>query len=228
MVAGSVRQRYDTVHIFQAHTEIYNNVLWRFRVPADNCGSVVPWDVSTILQSKCSKQVFNALAARNDDQIMALELYAILAGILSFRDQIRNSNVIIFTDNVGGECALKKQTAKAMDHNMLVHHIWANAAALKSGIWIERVPSAQNIADGPTRPGEEVAMSILNKLQATECMCRLPCEFVWSSDVSLYAYLRPSLTITIQHLHIYIRNMIMLYVVRMLMHECMLHNNICI
>ena len=127
--------------------------------------------------SRVPDDVVKLFDARSDNQIMALELYAILTGICSFRKHIANKTVRIWTDNVGGECALKKQTAKAQDHNRLVHRIWVLAAQLNCGIWIGRVPSALNIADGPTRPNEAIAMSVLDRLAATEIACKLPGEF---------------------------------------------------
>ena len=128
-------------------------------------------------ESAVPSKVFEKFASRNDDQIMALELYAILMGIESFADKIASSNLTVWTDNVGGECALKRQTARAADHNQLVHQVWARAAALKAGIWINRVPSAENIADGPTRPLDDISMSILTHVNAIKCACRLPSEF---------------------------------------------------
>ena len=130
--------------------------------------------------SHCKKEVPEQLckgfSKRNDDQIMALEMCAILAGLLNFESEIKQQNVRIYTDNVGGKCALRKQTAKAADHNRLVHRIWAVAAEMGIGLWFERVPSAENIADGPTRPNEEIEMSILNKCKSRECVCKLPSE----------------------------------------------------
>ena len=121
--------------------------------------------------------ILNKPLARNDDQIMALELYTILFGLGNFNSKVANSNLTILTDNAGGECALRKHAAKAPDHNMLVHKIWVTAASLKIGIWINRVASSLNIADGPTRPWENVGSSLLNKLGAIKCTGTLPREW---------------------------------------------------
>ena len=40
---------------------------------------------------------------------------------------------------------------KAWDHCRLVHDIWLHALQNNTHLWIERVPSHDNIADSPTR-----------------------------------------------------------------------------
>ena len=42
-------------------------------------------------------------------------------------------------------------TAKAFDHCTLVHVLWKTFAELHVGIWIERIPTKENIADDPSR-----------------------------------------------------------------------------
>lgn len=38
-----------------------------------------------------------------------------------------------------------------MDHNLTVHGVWLHAARTGYGIWVERVPTKDNIADLPSR-----------------------------------------------------------------------------
>ena len=113
---------------------------------------------------------------RNDDQIMGLELYAIWASLETFERECHGASVRIWTDNVGGEHALHKQSAKSRDHNYIIHKVWKKAAEINAGLWINRVPSSENIADGPTRPDENVGLSLLKHLGATKVHCKLPCE----------------------------------------------------
>ena len=42
-------------------------------------------------------------------------------------------------------------SAKAFDHNQLIHDIWSLALESGIAIWIERVPSKYNVADSPSR-----------------------------------------------------------------------------
>jgi len=87
------------------------------------------------------RAVLAALQSRNDEQIMAQELIAILVALYTFPDAFAGKRLRIWTDNVGGECALKASRAKCQDHNMLVHAIWARLIELRTPVWFERVPS---------------------------------------------------------------------------------------
>ena len=52
---------------------------------------------------------------------------------------------------VGAEGSLRKGSAKAFDHNDLIHEIWTLAVKMNIALWIERVPSKYNISDSPSR-----------------------------------------------------------------------------
>ena len=41
--------------------------------------------------------------------------------------------------------------AKSFDHCALVHAMWKRLAELRTGVWVERVPTELNIADDPSR-----------------------------------------------------------------------------
>jgi hypothetical protein len=79
---------------------------------------------------------------------------------------IAGCTVRLWTDNQGGEGALRRGSAKAHDHNAVVHAAWLMAAANSIGLFVGRVPSALNVSDGPTRPEGLIASSILSDLGA--------------------------------------------------------------
>ena len=91
------------------------------------------------------------LARRGDNQILSLEILAIMVALSTFGDDLSGRNVVLYSDNVGAECATRKGDAKAFDHNQLVHEIWTHALLMKFNLWIERVPSKENISDSPSR-----------------------------------------------------------------------------
>ena len=136
----------------------------------------------------CTKLVPDAIMQkfehRKDEQIMGLELLAVLMGVETFQNKLKNRNVRVWTDNIGGECALRKQTSRMTDHNAIVHLTWLRAAQIGAGLFMNRVPTNENIADGPTRPTEEVAMSILERLQAKQVPARLPGELLTAGSAS--------------------------------------------
>jgi hypothetical protein len=100
--------------------------------------------------------------ARKDNQIMALELLALALGLSTFGAQCRERRVRLFSDNVGAERCTKKGSAREWDHTALIHSIWLKAARLQAQLWVERVPTEENIADLPSRE----SYSLLQRLGA--------------------------------------------------------------
>ena len=105
---------------------------------------------------KPNEAMMKTLQERNDQQIMALELHAIVLGVCTFREKLKGKNVRIWCDNAGGENVLRAGTARSEDHNLIVHGIWLHALRCNYGICVERVCSKQNIADLPSRGTFEV------------------------------------------------------------------------
>ena len=86
-----------------------------------------------------------------DAQIMGLELLAIVLALETFGHRLREKLVVIWTDNEAAEHALIRGGAGCGDHNRIIHGFWAAVRRLRCEICIARVPSKDNIADGPTR-----------------------------------------------------------------------------
>ena len=107
-----------------------------------------------------SQAVMQTFAARKDSQIMGLELLAILVGLQTFASRLSGLTVRIWTDNTGGENALRAAAAKCEDHNLIVHAIWLMAAKAGIGLWIERVGSHDNISDEPSRESYELLEAV--------------------------------------------------------------------
>ena len=95
--------------------------------------------------------VLSCFTQRSDNQIMGLELLAISVALKTFRQELRGTTVRIWSDNVGAEMAVGRGSAARSDHNGIVHGIWLEAWRLQVGLWIERVPSKDNVADLPSR-----------------------------------------------------------------------------
>jgi hypothetical protein len=76
---------------------------------------------------------------RKDAQIMGQELLGIALGISTFLPKLRNKCVRVWCDNKSGECCVRSGSARAGDHNLLVHALWLLSAKENFGLWIERV-----------------------------------------------------------------------------------------
>ena len=94
---------------------------------------------------------WNALLLRSDNQIVALELVAVVVSIATFARLLVARTVRLWIDNSAGELQLRRGSARSDDHNRLVHSVWLSSIEWGFNFWIERVPSKLNVADEPSR-----------------------------------------------------------------------------
>ena len=92
---------------------------------------------------------------RRPPTFCTFEIMAILVALTTFSTVLRGASVRVWTDNVGGECALRKGSARQEDHNLLVFAVWLHAARIGCSLWFERVGTKDNIADQPSRGYDE-------------------------------------------------------------------------
>ena len=114
---------------------------------------------------------------RSDNQICSLELCAIALGLSTSGDFCKGRKVHVWSDNAGSEWAVRRGSAKAWDHNEVVHAIWVKAAALRCHMRVDRVPTELNIADLPSR----FSYDLLREIHATYVPPVLD-EFFWNEQ----------------------------------------------
>ena len=109
-----------------------------------------------------------------------------MTALSTFTSALQGRKVVLFSDNAGvtpmgwrlgwyllclvlcesgAEATTAKGSAKAFDHNQLVHEIWWHALKFDISLWVERVPSKYNIADSPSR----FQYKLMHDLGATWC-----------------------------------------------------------
>eukprot|EP00392_Amoebophrya_sp_AT5.2_P018980 g19652.t1 len=86
-----------------------------------------------------------------DRTIEYFEMEAVVVALKNFADRIRGRRVLIFIDNESAQGAVTKGHSTDNCVADLIHEIWSTALALGLDIWFERVISALNVADGPSR-----------------------------------------------------------------------------
>ena len=115
------------------------------------------------------------MSARKDQQIAALEMLAQCAALPTWARALTGRRVVFFSDNSVAECTFRKGAAKSRDRNFLAHQFWSAVVALQAALqpraarharaaapprqvhaWIERVESARNLADLPSREEREL------------------------------------------------------------------------
>ena len=120
----------------------------------------VPPRVAAVLDTGCSlsytdwqpdDEAMRVFSDRRDAQIMGLELMAVVVGLATFGPACAGKMVTVWTDNAGGEGALRAGGAAAEDHNLLTHFAWLLGIQHQFGIWVERVDTKSNVADLPSR-----------------------------------------------------------------------------
>ena len=97
---------------------------------------------------------------RDDAQIMAWELLAILMGLHTFAELLRGRTLRIWTDNEGCRGSITSGRARANDHNFIVHRIWKFCYDNVMNPWCSRVPTDDNCADGPTRSDHSIMRAL--------------------------------------------------------------------
>ena len=79
------------------------------------------------------------------------EVYPALIALELWAERLRGRRVIMFVDNDAAKECLIKGTTKARASAQLVANFWCKAAETELFIWVERVASAANPADAPSR-----------------------------------------------------------------------------
>jgi len=84
-------------------------------------------------------------------QIVMIELVAAVAALQTFSHQLRGKSLLLFVDAEAVEGALIKGYSARSDICQLISVFWDLALELKCLIYIDRVPTDANVADGPSR-----------------------------------------------------------------------------
>jgi len=98
--------------------------------------------------------------------IQFLEMSAAILLLTTFPHQLRGCDVIIFCDNTAQAGALTKGFSSSWDLAVVAGLFWELVCKLSCDAFIQRVPSALNIADCPSRPSDGSSTFILEKIGA--------------------------------------------------------------
>ena len=82
--------------------------------------------------------------------IYILEMYAMVAAVISIKPT-KPLNLLLFMDNDAAAQALINGSARDRTALLLIKLFWNHIASFHLCVWIERVPSASNPADAPSR-----------------------------------------------------------------------------
>ena len=80
-----------------------------------------------------------------------LELLAAPVAFETWRTRLQNRSVFLFCDNDSASANLVRGYSPQVDSTSIVGDFWLTVARLKASVYIERVESKSNLADGPSR-----------------------------------------------------------------------------
>ena len=99
---------------------------------------------------------------KNTSTIFGLELTAVALALFRFRFRFVGQSIMIFIDNNAVLGAIVRGQTNGNPAHAFVSAIWMIACTFSISIWFDRVPSAVNIADLPTRH-REPCYPVLNR-----------------------------------------------------------------
>ena len=84
-------------------------------------------------------------------RINECEALAALLAIGSFREILVDADVLIFVDSTAAEGSLCKGLSSSRCLSAIASAFWTQTALCRASVWVGRVPSKLNVADGPSR-----------------------------------------------------------------------------
>jgi len=84
------------------------------------------------------------------------ELIPCHAAKVVWKERMTRRRVVLYVDNEAARFGLIKGSSPTRDSAWLLNEFWLEEAEAESNTWIERVPSASNCADAPSRGSYEI------------------------------------------------------------------------
>ena len=112
------------------------------------------------------------MTCRENDQIAWLELVAVIVGMYSFGEYVRDSLLSVYIDNDAVAAMVRNGSADtcAMECDNALGNLWLQAGEWRTSVWAFPVESAANCSDGPTRGRYDT----IKKLKAREVPAVVP------------------------------------------------------
>jgi len=68
-----------------------------------------------------------------------------------WKERLQNRRIVLYVDNEAARFGLIKGTRPTLDSAWIINEYWTAEAENETTTWVDRVPSASNCADGPSR-----------------------------------------------------------------------------
>ena len=90
------------------------------------------------------------LIERDDHHIVFTEMLAVIIGFSTFADLAKDTMATCYIDNQGVLHAIKSGACRHPEVSLSVARLWLDMVKSQTGLYVARVESRANIADGPT------------------------------------------------------------------------------
>jgi hypothetical protein len=123
------------------------------RSPQRLLGAVLfdPVDRSLVFSSWAVSDATVSQWLQKESYMGQLELLAAPFAFSTWQDRVKNRSIILFIDNDSAAASLVKGYSPKIDSGAIVGEFWLLVAQLRAHVYIDRVESKSNIADGPSR-----------------------------------------------------------------------------
>ena len=128
---------------------------------------------------KCDDRLWALLLPRLDHNIGTQEMMAVILGVYTWLDTLRDAVLTVYVDNEGVRYSMISGTSRLPEVTLSVARLWHLVADVRMGLLVRRVESKANLADGPTREN----LKYLEMLHAIGCRPVLP---EWVFDLWRY------------------------------------------
>ena len=115
-------------------------------------------------------------------QLEALAATSVIYSVPS--DWLQDRDGFMWIDNMGAKYALQKASSRQDDTGRIVHAFWSQAARVRFRPWFEYVPSAQNVADLPSRGKWSEFYAAIGSGSSEELKMVLPGFSTWAEAAS--------------------------------------------
>ena len=100
-------------------------------------------------------------------RINEAEAVGVVLLLHTFREELQGMDLTVYVDNTGAEGALKKGFSGSRFMTAAAAEAWDLAIRHEIGLWIERVPSKENIADPPSRGDDRFLKEVMEAIRVT-------------------------------------------------------------
>ena len=109
--------------------------------------------------------------------IFECEFFAVFCALVTWQDELRQSNVVVHTDNDGVRDSFKSCHTTSRNALPILDACLKYESEIQANVWITRVPTESNVSDDPSR------LVVQHFVDSGCCRNNLDCQMLWGTMV---------------------------------------------